>query len=403
MESFDVLIVGGGMVGASLGCALMGSGLRVALVEAVPFSNQGQPSYDDRGLALSTASRRILEGIGVWAGIAEPTPIRHIHVSERGRFAFTRLSAEEFGLPALGHVVVARALGRALTERLRAGDCEMLCPATLASIEMTATGAEALVRHGEAQRRLRARLLVAADGAQSPLRDMLKVGVRGRDYGQTAIVANVTPSRPHRHTAYERFTPSGPLAVMPQAGNRCGLVYGVRREETEAVMALSDAAFLDRVQRSFGGRLGEFLKVSPRQAYPLRLIVAKKIAGPRFVILGNAAHAIHPNSAQGLNLGLRDVAALADLLYAAARGGEDPGGEPLTAAFARARAADHRRIICLSDGLARLFYNDWLPLSLLRSGAMLAVDILPPLKRQLVRLASGLVGPAPRLVRGLPL
>ena len=401
---FDCLIVGGGMVGASLACALDGAGLRVGVIEAVPFAADGQPSYDDRGLAISTASQRILDGIGVWSGIAAPTPIRQIHISERGRFWVTRLAARDYGLPVLGHVVIARELGRALMRRLQVvTSTEVFCPATLTSLEIAGAVAQVGFRQEGGDRSVTARLVVVADGARSRARELLGIAARIHDYRQSAIVANVTPERPHANTAFERFTPEGPLALMPQPDNRCGVVMGVPQDRVEAVLALSDAEFIGLLRRKFGGRLGDFVRVSSRQAYPLRLVVADRIAGTRVVVLGNAAHAIHPNAAQGLNLGLRDVAALAELLHAAGRGGGDVGDDRLTAAFAAERQADHRRIIRLSDGLARLFYNELLPLKWLRGGAMLAMAALPPLRRQLVELASGLKGPAPRLVRGLPL
>jgi len=405
MTPYDCVIVGGGLVGASLACALRHTPLRLALIEAVPFDADQQPSYDDRGLALSAASRRILSGIGAWESIApHATPIHAIHISERGRFGATRLRAQDFGMPALAHVVMARTLGRVLTQALKDDPhLDIHCPAVVTDVRVQGEALEVTARRGERTLQLSSRLLIVADGSQSRTRGILDVPVRGRDYHQTAIVANVTPSRPHQHVAYERFTPDGPVAVLPHAEGRCGLVYVVPTQESDVALTCTEAEFLVQVRKRFGRRLGDFTALGRRSHYPLRLSVAERIAGSRFVIIGNAAHAIHPNAAQGFNLGLRDVAVLAELLHAAARANEDVGSQVLTQAYAARCRTDQRRTIGFSDGLARLFYSDRLPLVLVRNAGMLAVDIVPPLKRALLRAGSGLRGPVPRLVQGLPL
>ena len=405
-DLFDVLIVGGGMAGASLACALGGRGLKIAVVEAVPLADATQPSYDDRGLALSTASQRILEGIGVWQVVrVNATPIEHIHVSERGGFGFTRIAAADFGVPALAHVVVGRELGEALTQRLREiPDCEIHCPANVVGLALGADKVEVILRaDGGGERRLSARLLVGADGVTSRVRQTLGIAVREHDYHQTAIVANVTPSRPHQNTAYERFTPHGPVAMLPHRGDRCGVVWVNETNEAATAMALSDAEFLTQLQAQFSRRLGDLKTLGRRRAYPLKLVVAERIAGPRYALIGNAAHGIHPNGAQGFNLGLRDVAALAECVLAAQVEGIDPGREAVMQRYADMRRHDQRRTILATDGLARLFYNDILPLMLLRNLGMVAVDTMPPLKRMLARGGSGLLGGQSRLVRGIPL
>lgn len=413
MDIFDCLIVGGGAVGASLACALRGTGWCIGLIEAAAIPVGVQPNapavpgtgHDDRGLALSHSSLRILAGIGVWPALAaQAVPIRHIHVSEQGCFGATRLSAEDCGWPALAYVVIARALGEALYRQLEtSAHCELICPAQLQGINTLPDRLEVTLRQEGGERVLSARLLIAADGTASRARTCLGIAAQGRDYGQSAIIANVTPARPHPFTAYERFTPQGPIALLPQAAGRCGLVFVRHTAEALRLLELREAEFLQELTGQFSRRLGDFKRLGRRQIYPLRLLTAERIAGPRHVVIGNAANTVHPNGAQGLNLGLRDVAVLAELLHAAARNHQDPGNAEVTAAYAERRRADHRRTVRYTDGLARLFYNSSPPLGALRRLAMWGADSLPPVKHELIRAASGLQGAAPALVRGLPL
>lgn len=393
------------MVGASLACALAGAPLRVALVEAVPVRSDQQPSYDDRGLALALASQRIYAAVGVWPKLQpEATPIRRIHVSDRGHFGFSRLDADLVGVVALGHVVVARQLGEVLLAHLAGQDnVDVVCPASLETVRLHAELVEATVAEGAHRRTVTTRLLIAADGGRSPVRQHLGVETDERDYGQTAIVANVTPERSHDNTAFERFTKDGPLALLPLTGQRCVAVSVVRTEDVASWLAMDDASFLSELTIRSGRRLGRFVQVGTRRSYPLKLVVARKNVGPRYAVIGNAAHTLHPNAAQGLNLGLRGAAALAERLVQACRIGMDPGGPDVLRAYDDARRQDQCRVIRFSDGLARLFYNDFFPLVIARNLAMLAIDVVPPLKRELMRRAMGIAGPQPRLVRGVPL
>ena len=402
---YDVLIIGGGMVGASLASALGGEQLRLAVAEAVPFQSDNQPSYDDRGLILAPSSQRVFAGIGLWQELApRVTPIHRIHVSDRGHFGFTHLDAEAMGMSALGHVAVARDIGQALLSRMAALDnVDLLCPTRLVAVTIHPQFVEATVDDGTYCRTLTARLLIAADCSNSRIRELLHIESDYKDYRQTAVVANVTPERPHDNTAYERFTSSGPLAIIPLTGQRCVTVWGARTDETELLLTLDDETFLQKLTERFCGRLGRFLKVGRRRAYPLKLIRARRQVGPRWVLIGNAAHGIHPNAAQGLNLGLRDVAVLAEILAEAGRAGKDPGIPEVLNTYPDRRRQDHWQTIALSDGLTRMFYNEFRPLVVTRNVAMLAIDLIPPLKRGLVRRAMGLTGYQPRLVRGLPL
>ncbi len=405
MNRYDVVIVGGGLVGATLACALREAPLSVALLEAAPFEVDTPPSFDDRGLALSPATQRVLSGIGVWPNLAPAaTPVRAIHVSERGRFGVVRLYAEEFGLDALAHVSLARDLGASLMHRLQAqGNCELHCPARVVGLRHDRDATEVTAQRGEDRYTIEARLLIVADGAQSPSRSLLNIGVRERDYGQTAIIANLRTGRPHDNVAYERFTPDGPAAVLPQQAGRCGLVYVLPSAAATAAASLPDDAFLALVQERLGRRLGEFAGLGRRSMYPLRLVIADRIAGARYIVVGNAAHAVHPNGAQGFNLGVRDAAVAAECVIDAARAGLDVGAEAVTGSYAARCRADHQRTIRFTDGLTRVFYNDWWPHAVARQAAMLAVELVPLLKRRLVADGSGLRGAPSRLLQGRPL
>jgi 2-octaprenyl-6-methoxyphenol hydroxylase len=406
--SFDITIVGGGMVGASLAVALAPLGLKVALLEAIPHDSAAQPSFDERTTALSNGSRRILETLGVWEGIeAAATPIRKIHVSDQGRFGFARIDAAEQGLAAMGYVVPNRALGRALWERLhdRPG-VQVYCPAEVSrlrhgedsiALEITAAG-EALT--------IDTRLVVAADGVQSTVRAAFGVEAESRDYEQTALISTVLPQRFHDHVAYERFTDSGPLALLPLEGGRCTLVLTLSPAMAVSAMGWSDVEFLAELQRRFGFRLGRFLKVGRRAAYPLSLTRAMRTSAGRCVIIGNAAQGLHPVAGMGFNLGLRDVASLAELI--AERRHQpafDAGMTGLLAEYDAWRRADRGSVIAFTDGLVRLFANPMSAVRRLRNVGLLAFDLLPPAKAALSRLSTGAGGGArvPKLARGVAL
>jgi 2-octaprenyl-6-methoxyphenol hydroxylase len=401
MSSFDIAIVGGGMVGASLAVALKGIGVSTALIEAVPYGAATQPSFDERTTALSNGSRRILETLGVWHDLAAAaTPITRIHVSDRGHFGFARIDAREQGLPALGYVVPNRALGAALWSRLgRGAGPTVFCPAEVASIEVGERAVElTLSGAGEEREPLRARMVVAADGAESSVRSAFGVTAEVRDYGQTALITTVLPRKFHEHVAYERFTSEGPLALLPLADGRCTLVLTLEHALAESALAWTDAQFLSELQRRFGFRLGRFLKVGRRAAYPLKLTRARRTSAGRCVIVGNAAQGLHPVAGMGFNLGLRDVATLAELI---AEHREDI--EHLSAAYDLWRAPDRREIIGFTDMLVRLFSNPLLPVRSARNFGLLAFDLLPPAKAALSSLSVGGAGRIPKLARGVPL
>ncbi len=405
MKQYDILIVGGGMVGASLVRALDGQGLRIAVVEAVQFETRTEPGYDDRAIALASGTQRIFSGMQLWDRFEhEATAIHQIHVSDRGHFGFTRMDRAEEGLPALGYVVPARVIGRVLGDALRASEAvDFYCPARLSNLGVEADGVTAEILQEDAVLSLTARLVVAADGTGSVVRERLGIPVSESDYGQTAVITNITPQLPHHHVAYERFTDTGPLAFLPMSEQRCAVVWTVESAAAETVMALSDSEFLARLQERFGYRLGRLERVGKRQAYPLRLIKATEAVRHRLALVGNAAHTLHPIAGQGFNLGVRDIAVLAEVLVDAVRAGQDPGELNVLRRYGDWRRADHRQVTAFTDGLARMFTLPLPALGAARGVGMLALDLVPPAKRLLTRLTMGRAGRVPRLARGLPL
>jgi 2-octaprenyl-6-methoxyphenol hydroxylase len=402
---YDLIIVGGGMVGASLGRSLAGCGVKVAVIEAAPPGVEGQPSYDDRAIALAYGTRLILEGLGVWQALAtRAEPIRHIHVSDRGHFGFTRLHHDEMGVEALGYVATGHDLGQVLLRDLDAQEnLQLFCPATLDGFQVHPERVEvAISREGE-RHLLTGKLLVAADGTRSMVRERLGIGVKEWAYGQTALISNLTPDAEPRGVAYERFTDAGPMAMLPLTGGRYGMVWTLADEDVDEVMALDDAAFIDRVQGRFGHRLGRFVRAGRRACYPLKLVRAVEHVRPRVALIGNAAHAVHPITGQGFNLGIRDVAVLAEVLADGVRQGQDIGSMEVLESYASWRSRDQQAVALMTDGLVRLFTNPLLPVRLLRDIGMTALDLLPGPKWLLTRQFMGLNGRLPRLSRGLGL
>ncbi len=401
---FDVVIVGGGMVGASLALALKPLNLKVAVIEAVAFGSSSQPAYDDRSVALSYGSSRIYQGMGIWQQLApQVSPIQQIHVSDRGHFGATRLSAEQESVPALGYVVESRVLGKLLFEALADSAIEIISPATVYALEQFADYAEVKIERQGVVDSLQTRLLVIADGANSPLREQLGIKTKQRDYQQTAIIANVSTEQPVAGIAYERFTHSGPLALLPMTQGRYSLVWTHKTSEAEASLALSDAEFLQKLQQVFGYRQGRFIKAGKRSSYPLSLVKSVAEVQGRAVLIGNASHTLHPVAGQGLNLALRDVATLSDLLAAQAGEQADCGAPELLAAYQAARQPDYASVVGYTDSLVRLFSASFAPLGHARAGGLLAVDRIAPLRKLLTQQSMGLRFRQSRLARGLAL
>jgi len=391
----DCVVVGAGLAGATLAVGLAECGLSVVTVDARSRTAEA-PGRDVRGLALAPATQHLLARLGLWEMLApQVNALREIVVSDRGQFGSTVLSCAELGVPALGYVCPADALLAHLDGALMNLSTVTTCwHATVADITPRAGRVALRVVHADADdgEELATRLLVAADGLHSAVRAHFGIEVTSRDYGQSAIVCNADVERPLPHTAFERFTREGPLAVLPHGGRRVVIVRAAHSDEVAGLMQLSDDAFLADVQQRFGQRLGRFSSAGERRAYALSLNRARALIAPRTVLVGNAANTIHPNGAQGLNLGLRDVATLLDLVANALSRGEDIGSPALLDDYARRRRPDQDRTVRFSDGLARAFGLDLAPVNALRGVALFACDLLPPVKRALMWRLMGLRG-----------
>lgn len=412
MRDFDIAIVGGGLAGASLAAALRELPLSIALIEAFAPDSQAQPSFDERTTALGNASRRVFEALGLWPRLAaEAAPITAIHVSDAGRYGFARLQAGELGQEALGYVVPNRVLGRELWALLQAAPRVVaFMPARLVALHYEDAGVRLEVQQQQATHALRARLVVAADGAHSMVRAAAGLGASTADYGQVAVVAPLCTDQPNDGTAYERFTAAGPMALLPlrlatdraaAAGHWRTLVWAASPDDASRLLQLAPEQFLAEWQQAFGWRAGRALQLGVRGRYPLALTQSQGTTAARTVLLGNAAQSLHPVAGQGFNLALRDVAELADVLADAAGG--DPGAPQLLADYAARRMADRGGVIGFTDALVRVFGNTHPAVVAARDAGLLLFDLLPPAKRALARVSLGFGARSARLARGLPL
>lgn len=385
----SLAIIGGGLVGASLALALQAGakarGWRIVLIEPFAPGDSYQPSYDARSTALSFGSRQIYERLGLWSRL-EPRAqaIRNIHVSDRGRFAATRLSAEEEGVPALGYVAENAWLGHCLWQALDPEVVSWRCPAEVSRLDALGDGYRLVLGDGSS---LDCDLAVLADGGRSGLREQLGIGVTQVPYRQSALIANLTPDLAHGGEAFERFTDEGPLALLPLADNRCALVWTRPCADAERLAGLSDGDFLGELQQAFGYRLGALRQVGARHLYPLALIEAQEQVRPHLVVLGNAAHSLHPIAGQGYNLSLRDAQALAETLL---QSPALPGDFATLQRYCARQRQDQQLTVGFSDQVMRLFGRTDPLLAAGRNLGLLGLDLLPPAKRWFARQAMGL-------------
>lgn len=386
----DILIIGGGLIGASLALTLRETPWQVTVVDAHPLATEIQSNFDARSLALSMASVRILQGIGLWEQVLSyACPIKKIHVSEQARFGRLCLGGQG---ETLGHVVEMQYLSHALAQQLP--NPPFLC-GKVTAIDPELNSATVLSDTRELQ--IKARLIVAADGTESSVRTLCGIKATQKDYPQTALIANIGLTRSHQHIAYERFTPSGPLAMLPMNDDRAALVWSVSPGEAGRLQTLDEAAFLSALQRAFGYRLGRFASVGRRICYPLRQVMNEKQYVKSIVFIGNAAHTLHPAAGQGFNLGLRDVAMLAQCIH-------QRGLSPLMLNdYATARLGDQQNIAQLTDGLVRLFTCRLPFIGLVRQLGLVAMEHFSPFKSVLMRYAGGFGGVLPDLVCQIPL
>ncbi|HJO97004.1 MAG: UbiH/UbiF/VisC/COQ6 family ubiquinone biosynthesis hydroxylase [Rhodospirillales bacterium] len=395
----DVLIVGGGLVGGTLACALGGAGMDVVVVDREDPQTALEAAFDGRASAIALASQRLLRGVGLW-GELEPraAPILDIRVADGSSPLSLHYDHGAVGDQPFGYMIENRDIRRALALRLAAlENVHNLAPAAVAGLDRSPGGAEARLADG---RRVRAALVIGADGRGSQTRSGAKIRVTRWSYGQTAIVCTVAHERPHGNVAIERFLPAGPFAILPLTGDRSSLVWTERADLAPAIMALGAAEFAAELGRRFGDFLGTLKVVGPRWSYPLSAQFASTITARRLALAGDAAQAIHPIAGQGLNLGVRDAAALAEVVVDARRLGLDIGSGTVLEGYRRWRRFDSLVMIAVTDGLNRLFSNNVPALRLARDLGLAAVEKTPPVKKVLMRHAMGVLGELPRLMQG---
>lgn len=401
MNQTDILIIGGGLVGATF--ALMAARdpqLSITLVETfAPPGNEGpapvfRPSFDGRSTALSRTTSRAFSRLGIWDEVRQfAEAIEHIHVSEQGRFGMVRLHAEEEAVDAFGFVIENAWLGRVLMQAIaRAPNIRFMAPARVTQLQREPDAVQVTVRMNDEESVLRARLVVAADGAESQTRESLGITCEEFDYGQAAIVTNVETNLPHGHVAYERFGKEGVLAVLPRMDNRRAVIWTVPLAQAPEFRVMDEKIFLSRLQSAFGNRAGRFEKVGERHVYPLKRVIAHAQVMPRIVVLGNAAHFLHPVAGQGFNLCVRDCEELANRVLSAKASGADIGDYSLLREYEAVRLRDQDAITHFSDKLVRIFSVNNAALSHLRSIGMLLFDVTPGSKSALARMTMGVAG-----------
>ncbi len=389
MPAVNIAIIGGGLVGASLALALQQGarerGWRIALIEPFAPGSEFQPSYDARASALAYGSQQIYQRLGIWPQVARRAQvIEHIHISEQGRFAAAELHASEQQVSALGQVVENAWLGHCLWNALDHDLIERHCPAQVTTLQAQAGGYQLQLDSGKL---LNCELAILADGGRSGLRQQLGIHCNTRSYGQTAIITTVSTSQPHHSWAFERFTPDGPIALLPMTDNRFVLIWTRLPNEAERLAALPEQNFLDELQGCFGYRMGRFVQVGQRHLYALSLVQSSEQVRRNLVVLGNAAHSLHPVAGQGYNLSLRDAMALADTLLAS----QKPLGDLATLqAYIAGQQQDQSLTIGFSDQVTRLFSNRTAGLSQARRLGLLGLELCPPAKNLFARQAMGL-------------
>lgn len=416
MKTYDLIIAGGGMIGASAAIALSQLGLKIALIELNPPEQTTNTSFDQRAVALSAASVSIFKSLGIWDSIQPlAESIKKIHISDQGHFGFARINAEDYPIESLGEVIPLDQTGPTLWQVIKQNkNIEIYSPFELVNI-VTKSACEksdgkvseqvkvALINKNDAvEHVISAKLLIGADGTFSSVARLAKIDIQNTEYQQHAIIANISTQQSHQNRAFERFTASGPLALLPLTHNRLSLVWCNRSDDIEALMACDDDEFRGKLQRAFGYRLGAISKVGVRTQYPLSLRVAEKPFSDRVLLLGNAAHTLHPIAGQGFNIGIRDVAALADHIERAITANQhDLGSTEFLRDYQTSRGKDWQTTISATDWLVRIFSYEFLPVIFARDKALNLLDKIPFLKRQLAYSAMGMANQSAKLTRGL--
>ncbi len=390
---YDILIAGGGLAGNCLALALKDSGLNVAIIEAQTPQQLKDSPAGDRALALAAGTVNMLSALGAWQEITTATPIKQIHISDKGHFGKTRLSARQQGVDALGYVICARDIETHVAKRVEQSGVKRFCPARVIGLMSDNQAVHVSLKDTDRPFSLSAALLVGADGGNSSVRKLLEIPQQITEYGQTALVTTVKAALPHHNTAYERFTQSGPLALLPLSGHELSVVWTRSHEDAKALTQSSETEFLSQLQDCFGYKLGELSLAAPVRAFPLTLIRAERMLTGRTIIIGNAAHQLHPVAGQGFNLGLRDVVQLAEMI----QNQDDPGNPELLQQYAQNRQTDHDKTIAFTDTTVKIFSNNWLALAAVRNSGLTLLDHLPFAKKILARHAMGMAERLPRV------
>jgi 2-octaprenyl-6-methoxyphenol hydroxylase len=395
----DVLIAGGGLVGGTLACGLAMGGLSVIVVDAQNPADGLDAAFDGRASAIALSSQRVLEGLGLWPSMEKASAaIKEIRVSDGDSLFFLHYDRRDVGAEAFGYMVENRMIRTALASRFTNFDnLTLLAPARIETVQRNPGDVRATLADG---RKVKARLIIGAEGRMSPTREQAGIAITNWSYRQTGIVCTVAHELPHDNVAHERFLAAGPFAILPLPNNRASIVWTEREDLTPGIMALDDDAFRVELEDRFGDFLGKLEVVGPRWAYPLSLQYAERATDHRLVLAGDASHAMHPIAGQGLNMGLRDVAVLVEVLTDARRLGLDPGAGTVLESYERWRRFDNTLMLAMTDVLNRLFSNDVMPVRLARDLGLAAVNRMPPLKKVFMEHAMGLAGELPRLMRG---
>jgi len=402
MKIYDIVIVGGGMVGATLTCALKGSGLKIALVEAAaPPEVAPDDDIDLRVSAITRGSEQIFTALKVWPGMTarRVSPFREMQVWDAGGSGVIHFSAAELGEDCLGHIVENQVIQRSLWDSLQSiGDLELLCPAAVAGLRREGPLHELRLSDG---RRLRTRLLIGADGAQSQVRRFAHIRTRGWSYEQQAVVATVATELDHRETAWQRFLTTGPLAFLPLRDGRCSIVWSTTALQAQQLREADDDGFRRQLGQALDHKLGRVVASGPRAAFPLHLQHAEHYVRPGLALIGDAAHTVHPLAGQGVNLGLLDAACLAQVLREALASDKDLAAEAVLRRYERWRKGHNLLMMGAMDGFKRLFGSGLEPLRWARNAGLSVTDRLLPLKILIMRHAMGRVGDLPALARGV--
>lgn len=395
----DILIAGGGLVGGTLACALAEGGFTVAVVDTQDPREGLDVAFDGRASAIALSSKRVFDGLKLWPLMeAEASPINEIRVSDGDSLFFLHYDREDVGAEAFGFMVENRTNRKALAQRFKDfKNLTLLAPTRIAELTRNPGDVHAVLEDGS---EVRAKLIIGAEGRRSPTRDAAGIKTTNWSYNQTGIVCTVAHELSHDHVAHEHFLPAGPFAILPLLNNRSSIVWTERDERVPAIMNLDEAGFLAELKKRFGDFLGELEVVGPRWAYPLSLQYADRAHDHRLVLAGDASHGMHPIAGQGLNMGLRDVAVLAEVLTDGRRLGLDPGDGLLLQSYEQWRRFDNTLMLAMTDALNRLFSNNVEPVRIARDLGLAAVNKMPALKKVFMQHAMGTVGDLPRLMRG---